>query len=326
MNESAATGLGLDRLDRIGPTELVNLVTYMISNNLPGEANSQDVYRRLKAEGLLDLLPSLASIHSLTTKALLEGVFRLAMKELDTPLVKKLLRMNVNPNGHQIVLTELVGTLDALQYACIRGEVELAQALLEAGATVKEDEHGWKKSILTIAIIGNYAELYSFYAGVDERVLNNSRNDKMGDDGENDVSTYRYDNLNNEHAEDFKGNDCYCDDHSIQRNDLHFIELAESLMSAGAKVVFQEDEGACDKSFINMPKAFLGCDSPLTAAAKYKRQHLVDRFLSLGADANLMQEHGNSPLQQCLFSREEAWGYNPSIGKSNKWKLPDLQV
>jgi ankyrin repeat protein len=329
MNESAATGLGLDSIDRLGPTELVNLVTYMISNNLPGEANSQDVYHRLKAGGVLDLLPSLASIDNLTTKALLEGVFRLAMKDLDTPIIKKLLIMNVNPNGHQIVLNGLFSTLDALQYACIRGEIELAQALLEAGATVKEDKRGWKRSILTIAIIGNYAELYGFYADVDKRVLNDSRNDKMGDDGENDVSTYRYDNLNNEHDEEFEGKDCYCDDHSIQRNDIRFMKLAESLMSAGAKVVFRvddEDEGAWDEYFDNTPDAFQGCDSPLTAAANYKRQHLLDRLLSLGADANLMQEHGDSPLQQYLFSFEEASAGHASVHRDAMWTLPDLQA
>jgi ankyrin repeat protein len=330
MNESATTAFWLDSIDKLGPTELVNLVTYMISNNLPGKANSQGVYRLLKAGGILDLLPSLASVKTLITKALLEGIFRLAMEDFDIPIVKQLLRMNVDPNGHQTVCDGIAGTFDALQYACMFGAIKLAQALLEAGVTVKEDEHGWKRSILTIAIIGNYAELYYFYQGVEKRAFNDSRNDKKEDDEENDVWTYRYDNFNNEHDEEFEGNNCHCDDHSIERDDIHFMELAESLIRAGAKVVFgadndEKDEEAWYEYWEDMPYAFRGCDSPLTAAAKYKRQHLVDRFLSLGADANLMRENGDSPLQQCLFSFEEALESPSSKYGPMDWTLPDLQ-
>jgi ankyrin repeat protein len=331
MNESAATGLGLDSIDRLGPTQLVNLVTYMITNNLPGEANSQDIYRLLKAGWILDLLPSLASVNTLTTKALLEGIFRLAMEDLDIPIVKQLLRINVDPNGHQIVHTEIGDTLNALQYACICGQTELAQALLEAGATVKEDRYGWKRSILTIAIVGNNTALFDFYADVEQRASNDSRDDEMGDDEENDVRTNRHDNINNEYDEEFEGNVLSCIEEFMKRNDLHFIELAESLIRAGAKVVFRDDdkkipEETWDSYWEDTPHAFRGCNSPLTAAAKYKCQHLVDKFLSLGADANLMREPGESPLQQCFFSVEEALGSDDSRRESVGWTLPDLQA
>ncbi|KAL2064307.1 hypothetical protein VTL71DRAFT_4801 [Oculimacula yallundae] len=331
LTEKAATALGLDKIDRLDPTELVNLVTYMISNNLPGTAKSSDMYKLLKARGMLDLLSSIASVDSLTTEALLEGIFRLAMEALDTPIVKELLRLRVNPNGYQFVYDGIADTFDALQYSCLRGAIELARILLEAGIAVNDGEMGWKRSILTIAIVGNYGSLWGTYLKVEDRAFNYKRYDKTDDEEEMNPWDRECDDINVEHEEALEGNDCICDYHSLHRKEPLFVELVESLLRAGAKVVYQvddsefEDESTLDQYMDNVPHAFKGCDSPLTAAAKYKRQYLVDRFLDLGADANLTLEPGDSAIHQCLLSFEENLG-DPRDTCFWEWTLPDLRA
>lgn len=311
IKEEAAIGLGLDRIDRLGPLEFVNLITYMASNNFPGETNIEEVYHWLKTRQTVAVLGSLASIDSITTKAFLEGIFRLAVEAGDTPTVIELMRLNVNPNGHQIRLERILGTLNPLQYACITGNTELAQALIEAGAAVKDTKRGWKRSILVLAIIGEYKALSGFYDKVEHQVPSPLKAKQW--------MVADCVNIEAENGSEFEDNGC-CVYHTIRPNAIRFIQLVESLIRAGANVAVQDSvnrpeilQEACEETESDGyddndegPDAFLGCDSPLAAAAKYKHPYLVDRFLELGADANFLSEMSTSPLQECLFSTEEA--------------------
>lgn len=319
IEEEAAVGLGLDRIHKLGPVEFLNLTTYMISNNFPGEANGREIYNWLKARGGVGVLGSLASIGGITTKALLEGILRLAVEAGDTLTAKELLKLKVNPNGHQIRLKGIVGTLNILQHACLTGNTGLAQVLIEAGATGEEDKTGWKRSILTLAIVGEYKVLSGFYNGV-ERAFENEEYDELEDDDCTSISM--------EYGSACQDGIC-CDYHKIQRNEAAFIELIESLIGMGAKVVFVDADHQAnldlryDDDYCNVtPLAFKGCDTPLAAAAKYKQQYILDRFLGLGADPNFLSDSDTSPLQECFFSYEESVQY---LGESNHWTISDLK-
>lgn len=45
LEEACAQGLAIKRLEKFGPVEFLNLATFMISNNFPGETNGEQVYK-----------------------------------------------------------------------------------------------------------------------------------------------------------------------------------------------------------------------------------------------------------------------------------------
>jgi hypothetical protein len=76
LEEPCAKGLAIKRFERLGSIELFNLMAFLISNNFPGESNSQNIYKWLKKHNPPFVLKILSSIETPSTEALLEKLFR----------------------------------------------------------------------------------------------------------------------------------------------------------------------------------------------------------------------------------------------------------
>ncbi|KFZ10894.1 hypothetical protein V502_07857 [Pseudogymnoascus sp. VKM F-4520 (FW-2644)] len=77
LEEPRATGLAIQRAEDIGHSELLNLATFMASNNFPGHTNVKKLREWLKIYGTASVLEVLLSMKGPTTKALVENLFRL---------------------------------------------------------------------------------------------------------------------------------------------------------------------------------------------------------------------------------------------------------
>lgn len=283
LDESTASELAIQRVEQLSTVQFLNLTTFLISNNFPGEASSENIYKWIKENGSNDVFDALSSMQDLTAKALLENLFRLAIEAEDIPTVKGLLKAGVNPNGHNCRIKPIPDTLTPMQFACIARNSELAQELIKAGSTIDEPGSRWKSSALVLAIIGQ-----NFRPGMGERghlelLEKNDSNNGNSDDG--------------------------------------LIGLVDSLIEAGASInladldpynetgSFTEDDW--DGNDRNEPPCLDGLDeledghSPLTAASKYRYQSLVDLLIQKGADVNFVTKRRTTSLQECLYSWEE---------------------
>ncbi|CZR69741.1 uncharacterized protein PAC_19641 [Phialocephala subalpina] len=154
LDEATASGLAVERVDKLDTVQFLNLATFLISKNFPGRADGGKIYKWLKDHGTNGVFNVLSSAEGPTAKALLENLFRLAVEAEDLPTVKYLLKAGVNPNGSTCRDKQIPDTLTPLQFACIAGNSELAQELIKAGSTIDQPGSGWKNSILVLAIIG----------------------------------------------------------------------------------------------------------------------------------------------------------------------------
>jgi hypothetical protein len=98
LEEVRATGLVIERVEKLGPLEFLNLLIFMILNNFPRDAKSEHLYEWLKNYGTTYFLTALSLINGPTAKALLENFFRCAVQAKDIPIVKHLIKAGVSPN------------------------------------------------------------------------------------------------------------------------------------------------------------------------------------------------------------------------------------
>jgi Ankyrin repeats (3 copies) len=154
LEEERAKGLAIERVEKLGSVEFLNLATFLISNNFPGEASSKNLRDWLKYNGSTSILTVLSSMEGPTAEALVEKKFRFAIEAEDIPTVKYLIKAGVNPNGHACRDPRIPEDLTPLQFACIQGNTELAQELIKAGSRIDQPDTGWKSSALVLAIIG----------------------------------------------------------------------------------------------------------------------------------------------------------------------------
>ena len=278
LEEPCATGLTVERLEKFGPVEFLNLATFLISNNFPGETNGDQVYKWFKTNGNATVLKVIASTKGPASEALLENLFRLAIEAEDIPTAKFLIEAGVNPNGHICRHPRIPDHMNPLQYTCIRGNTELALELIKAGSSIDQPGTGWKSSALVLAIIGEHLRDYK-------------------DSWENREEIYLAES-----------------DQDLQEptDRTLFLDLIFRLMDAGASVnptvdrsspTFHDWDGN-NKPYLNGRLASFMQDghSPLTAASKYRNKELVDFFLQHGADIDILTERGTSSLQECLYS------------------------
>lgn len=280
LEEACATGLAITRVEESGPVEFLNLATFLISNNFPGETGGEYIYKWLQTHGSTTVLKTIASTKGPTGEALLENLFRLAIEAEDIPTVKLLIEAGVNPNGHMCRHKRIPDHMNPLQYACMRGNSELALELINAGSSIDQPGNGWKSSALVLAIIGE-----------------NLKDNK-------DFWEYPMEDILTEDNEDFE-----------EATNSLFIRLICGLIDAGAAVNLTVNQScptlpkwAGDKSlYLDNALASIMQDghSPLTAASKYRNKELVDLFLQQGADVNFLTERDTSALCECLYSWEQ---------------------
>jgi ankyrin repeat protein len=211
-----------------------------------------------------------------TAEALLENLFRLAIETEDIPTVRYIIEKGVSPNGHICRHPRIPDNLTPLQFACIRGNTELAQELIKAGSIIDHPGTGWKSSALVLAIIGeNLRTNRSFWKG-DEWAIS----DPDDEDPQDKVPS--------------------------QEETDHFLNLINNLIDAGASVNLDvSGEFGTGLGWGWEYESLSDGHSPLTAASKYRVVELVDLFIHKGADVKFLTDHELSALHECLYSWEE---------------------
>lgn len=300
LEETSATGLAIQRAEDIGPVEFLNLATFMISNNFPGDADAENLREWFANHNSTSLLKALSSMEGPTVEVLLENLFRFAVEAEDLSSIKYLLNAGLNPNGHacrQPRIYEIDGSeLTPLQLALIRGNTELARELIKAGSTIDHPNTGWKSSALVLAIIGENLRgnnsVWSFEYEDDE-----DEDDEYEDTRHQNVRGY----------EDYVA--------TQEATDRH-LNLINSLIEAGAainlgdvghlRLTEEKEKQAPVHVFAEglLGLAIRDMYSPLTAASKFRSKDLVDLFLKQGADVMFQTDQGTSALHDCLYDRE----------------------
>ncbi|KAI1486889.1 ankyrin repeat-containing domain protein [Biscogniauxia mediterranea] len=128
--EALGSNLVIERADSMGPAQALNLISFMVSNDLSSESNSDKVYRWLKKQGMAHTIIS-RTLKGTSADALVEKLFQLAVEAEDVQMVKELLRAG---------------------FACLRGNMRLVNELIGAGSQVNDTESGWRGSILVLVI------------------------------------------------------------------------------------------------------------------------------------------------------------------------------
>lgn len=286
LEEPRATRFGIQRAEDISHDELLNLATFIASNNFPGDANVGKFRERLKTHSTASVLEALSSMKGPTAETLLENLFCFAIEDEDISTVKYLLRAGVNPNGHNCQGDDY--DLTPLQFALFRGNNEMALELIKAGSTIDEPNTGWKSSALVLAIIGDEDRKNRFSSNDNDKI----EECEDGDNEEYDVEDSQY-SFDNHTATHNASDDC-------------LSNLVSSLLSAGAAINISTD-------FIRSPLDFHeNCEyvTPLNAASRYWKKDIVDLLIQNGADAApSTDECGPSPLHECICSPNQMHKY-----------------
>jgi ankyrin repeat protein len=288
LEEPCAEGIAIEGVKKLGSVQLFNLMSFLISNNFPGDSTSRKIYKWLKKHSPPFILTILSTAPTPTSEALLDNLFRCAIEAGDVSVVKHMIRAGVSPNGHMCRHPSLPDHVTPLQFALCRGNTQLAEELIKAGSSIDEFGAGWKSSALVLAIIGkNLRDDPLFW-----EVLDESSDGGSEDDVDMDIWS-----LFEPSGQDFAlhGAD----------ND-HLFALIQLLMNAGAAINFdvavrpdllERDQDPRDP--------FLEGHSPLTAASKYRHRQLVDVFLQRGAKIKFLTKRDASALHECLYSWED---------------------
>jgi ankyrin repeat protein len=288
--ETLAFGVAIEKIDQIGSIEFLNLTAYLISNNFPAQSNGKEIYEWLKTHGKSSL-NVIQSMKGPSAEALLENLFRLAVEAEDIPIVKNLVQTGVDPNGSSCALDGCPVPLTPLQFACLKGNTQLAKELIKAGSSIDEPGSGWKSSTLVLAIFGH---------------------------------NFRYGELANENASEDSDD---CDDQIREdrdENDFwygknHLVDLVNCLIDAGASVTIEDADSYMETESIQKWKENLGpgskmyslvCErhSALTVASKFEYEEIVDLLIQNGADVRLRMKGGQSALRECLYCSED-WAF-----------------
>jgi ankyrin repeat protein len=304
LEEPCAEGIAIERVEKIGSVQLFNLMSFLISNNFPGDSTGRNIYKWLKKHSPPFILKILSTAATPTSEALLDNLFRCAIEAGDVPVVKHLIRAGVSPNGHMCRHPSLPDHVTPLQFALCRGNTQLAEELIKAGSSIDEFGAGWKSSALVLAIIGkNLRDDPLFW-----EVLGESLDGGSEDDVDMDIWSL-FEPSPQDLAVDGAAND-------------PLLILIQSLMDAGAAINL---EGVVRPYLLERDPGnpFLEGHSPLTAASKYRHKQLVDVLIQKGAEIKFLTTGDAPALHECLYSLEDMYSDNESIGSPQP--LPERQ-
>ena len=157
----------------ITSTRLISFAVYLLSNNLgpfstPYDGEDFDrrrsAYSSIKALqklGLFDVIYSTSIRRQISTTAAFESIFFLAVECEDMATLDSLLRAGSDPNGRGCYsnLYRSATPLTPLEYACIVGNLKMADLLLKYGA--KTDPGGCcsPRNMIFLAILGISSKL-----------------------------------------------------------------------------------------------------------------------------------------------------------------------
>ncbi|KAI0600970.1 ankyrin repeat-containing domain protein [Biscogniauxia sp. FL1348] len=266
-DEVFGSNLAIESVNRMGPAQAINLIAFMVSNNVSSSFNCHKAYRWLKKQGMAHE----TIFHTLkgpSADALLENLFRLAVEDQDVPMVEDLLRAGVDPNSSTCYMSKNFSSLTPLQFACLMGNLPLVDKLIKAGAKVNNTESGWRGNILVLVIYYWGGKIYAI------------RKSKLW-------------------------NEQYC--LSEEDNELDLLEIVEVLVAAGAEVnpsgptsMNDEDSGMVFLDTFDM--TFIGNHSPLTIAATLWLENVVEFLIQKNADVRFRVNGLRSALRESLYS------------------------
>jgi ankyrin repeat protein len=213
--------------------------------------------------------------------------------------VKLLLKGGLNLNGHNCKHPRIPDRMNPLQFACLRGNWELATELINAGSSIDQPGTGWKSSILVLAIHGRYLDK-SFWNSYDEEYDSDQESDeRIWEDGEEGEERKEVEEFSMAAKE------------ILEKKDAEFLALVQFLLDKGA-VVNPLVEDCCSLLALNgieKPRFDDDLDhilcyghSPLTAASRYGNTYLVDLFLQKHADIRFLTNRKTTVLRECIYS------------------------
>ncbi|OBT97930.2 hypothetical protein VE01_03949 [Pseudogymnoascus verrucosus] len=285
LEEPRAAGFAIQRAEDISHDKLLNLATFIASNNFPGVTNGGKLREWLiKTHSTTSVLEALSSMKGPTAEALLENLFRFAIEDEDISTIKYLLQAGVNPNGHKC--QDDYDDFTPLQFAIIRGNNEMALELIKAGSTIDEPNTGWKSSALVFAIIGDEIRNNGYSSSDDDRIEECEDGDNKEYDAED--SQYSVDNQAATH----------------KPSDDRLFNLGSSLLRAGAAINISIE-------FVKAPfEEDFEYDTPLSAASRHRKKDIVDLLIQNGADAvPPTDKWGPFLLHDCIYSRDRMKKY-----------------
>ncbi|RYP19048.1 hypothetical protein DL765_003544 [Monosporascus sp. GIB2] len=282
---------------------LSNLIIYLLSNGLDRAMGEKKIYKSLKKRGSTQLVKFLLNNVNPTAEALIEAIFRLAVEDGDTEMVRLFLKAGLDPNGRICKIADIPDLLRPLQFSCLQGNTEIAKLLIAAGAVIDEPGAGWRSSTLVLAIFGeNMWHDHKDWHDDDFSVLSSEDCDVSSDDSSDTFDADLACDANNE---------CQSDD------SYALLSLVQSLIAARAKVnledldpygdhgiwIQEENEYSVEGTPAN--DLIFGGHTPLTAAAKYRYLEIVELLLGVGSDVDAKTSRGATSLHECLYSWDE---------------------
>jgi hypothetical protein len=278
LAEDYAQGLVIKSTQDIVTNEFLSVMSFLILNNFPREANGKKVLEWLRNLGNVAVLRSIVTQRGPTSEALLENMFRLAVEARDISVVKLLILEGVDPNGQACRHPRIPDSMTALQLACIRGNWELGIELVKAWSVIDQPGTGWQSSELVLAILGA--------------------------------------NLKRDFWDQRKFDEDYPDekDNVDEKKDECFLKFIRYLMKKDAAVnptvdkssiAFSPQEDEDDETNPDLYTILHDRHSLLTIASKYRQTTLVDLFLHNQADITFLTRRGASALRECIYNSEE---------------------
>ena len=314
QEESYGPAFQIQRGENLGPIELWSLISFLIANNFPGETNREYVAKWLKTYGSPSIISALVATEGPTKEALLESLFQLAIEAEDLSTIKILLSAGVSPNGHWCIHKRIPDYLTPLQFACIRGNAEMAEILVRAGSTIDAPSAGWKCSALVLAIMGENLRGDVGFWTPELFPLAEVREDGDETNGDEDEE---YEGECYGHILDNDGRNII-DNVPSRQETANFLKFINFLIDAGAAINISDIEQRCQTPMniqlqTNMDRENLdrrlslvihSGHSPLTAASKYRNLDLVNLLINKGAEINFITDKDTTALHECLYSWE----------------------
>ncbi|KAK3369237.1 ankyrin repeat-containing domain protein [Lasiosphaeria ovina] len=271
-------------LQQIGGIQVLSLASYLLSNNLPGNFDGTQLYSWLKEVGAFDMLDHAVDLAGPSAEALLETSFRLAVETEDLPAVEYLLQLGIDPNGRSCRFRHIQTPLTPLEFACVAGNLQLAQSLIKHGSRIEDSGVGWTRSLLVLLILGWNSR--------------NTRQDQIALEAKKSAKIWSLE----------------ADDESDTEKPPHhstgpLISLIRKLTNHGCAVDIPPESKSDNTSVLALtnqqqPDQLLTWlsegHSPLTAASKCANVVIVFYLLDRGANVHFRTANGFSALHECL--------------------------
>ncbi|KAK4442457.1 ankyrin repeat-containing protein, partial [Podospora aff. communis PSN243] len=279
--EAPGPDMSLGNFHRGASAHILKVVAYAVSNNFPGHGDEDRRKIHVWFKNLLNVNPDIITLlQSSSSPALLQGLFRLAVEQQDLQATSALLSAGASPNENLCLWERLPFPLRPIQFACLRGNLELVRQLLRSKAQLDHYESGLFCSPLILAIHGFFQDFWPAPPDIAEH------HDESNDDVYSTSAARRL------------------------REVEALLILVKDLLSAGTDLnsmsVKEEALSTVNRGEDSIWYPILDeRHSTLTLASSYRQPELVNLLIQNGADVNFRINGCTSALRECLFNWKE---------------------